>query len=84
MAAKHLPSDPAHVRISDDPGAVKEIARRAEELAAKGLRGKAFLRSLGLEDDEPAVTIRTTEELDAWFASSAPLWRINMKSSVRA
>jgi hypothetical protein len=67
--ANPLPPDPDRVRIIDDPGAVQKIARRAEELVAKGLRGKDFLRAFGLEDDGPIATVTTTEELDAFLAS---------------
>lgn len=69
MVAKPLPPDPDRARISDDPGAVQKIARRAEDLVAKGLHGKDFLRAFGLDDDGPIATITTMEELDACLAS---------------
>jgi hypothetical protein len=69
--ASPLPPVPPRVHVVDDREAVEAIARRAEELVAKGLQGKEFLRAFGLddEDDEPSVTIRTVEELDTLFAS---------------
>jgi hypothetical protein len=69
--ASPLPPAPPRVRVVDDREAVEAIARRAEELVAKGLQGKEFLRAFGLddEDDEPSITVRTVEELDTLFAS---------------
>ena len=72
MAATNpLPPGPQHVRAVDDREAVKEIARRAEGLAARGIRGEEFLRSFGIEADEPSITIKTKEELDAFFESDS-------------
>jgi hypothetical protein len=71
-AATPLLTDPRGVRVTDDREAIKEIVRRAEQLAAKGLRGKEFLRAFGIDDEgEPSVTIPTMEELDAVVASVA-------------
>ena len=65
------PPSPCHVGVVDAREAVKEIAHRAEELAGKGLRGKEFLRSFGIdEEEEPSVTITTVGELDDCFASA--------------
>jgi hypothetical protein len=69
-AANPLPSDHQRVRVTDDREAVQEIARRAEELAAKGLRGEEFLLGLGIdEEEEPSVTVTSMEELDAVLAT---------------
>jgi hypothetical protein len=71
MAATNpLSPDPHRASVGDDREAVKEIARRAEELAAMGLRGEEFLRGFGIEEEaEPSVTITTKEELDVFFES---------------
>jgi hypothetical protein len=69
-AANPLPPGLDRVRVVDDREGVKKTARRAEELAAGGLRGKDFLRGFGIEEEEgPSVTITTKEELDAFFES---------------
>lgn len=62
-AATPFPPIPCYVGVIDAREAIKEIARRAEELAGKGLRGKEFLRSFGIDEEEPSVTITTVEEL---------------------
>lgn len=68
-AANPLPPGAHHVRVVDDREAVKEVARRGEELAARGLRGEELLRGFGIEAEEPSITIKTKEELDAFFES---------------
>ena len=70
-AANPLPPGPHHVRAVDDHEAIKEIARRAAELAARGLRGEKFLRGFRIEVEEPSLTIKTKEELDAFFESDS-------------
>ena len=65
------PVQPDRARVVDDPEAVKEIRRRAAELASQGLRGAEMLRALGIKDDDSGDTIlRTPEELDAFLDGS--------------
>ena len=66
------PVQPDRVRVVDDPDEVKEIRRRAAELASQGLRGAEMLRAFGIEDDDSGDTIlRTPEDLDAFLNGSS-------------